>query len=175
MTETIVKLADLVKPAAVAAPFVLSDEERHEIEHELSHYPDSRAASIEALKIVQKHRGWVSDEAIPVIADAINISAADLEGVATFYNLIFRRPVGRHVIKVCDSISCHLTGYEELRDGLIEHLGVRLGGTTPDNRFTLLPICCLGACDRGATLMIDDDLHGPVEPAQIKALLEAYP
>lgn len=175
MTETIVKLADLVKPAAVVAPFVLSDEERHEIEHELSHYPDSRAASIEALKIVQKHRGWVSDEAIPVIADAINISAADLEGVATFYNLIFRRPVGRHVIKVCDSISCHLTGYEELRDGLIEHLGVRLGGTTPDNRFTLLPICCLGACDRGATLMIDDDLHGPVEPAQIKALLEAYP
>lgn len=175
MTDTIVKLADLVKPAApIAQPFVLSEAERHEIEHELEHYPDSRAASIEALKIVQKHRGWVCDEAIPVIADAINISAADLEGVATFYNLIFRQPVGRHVIKVCDSISCHLTGYEELRDSLIETLGVRLGGTTPDNRFTLLPICCLGACDRGATLMIDDDLHGPVEPAQVKAMLEAY-
>ena len=154
---------------------MLTPEENREIEHELSHYEQPQAATIEALKIVQKHRGWVSDEAIPVIAAAINISAADLEGVATFYNLIFRRPVGRHVIKVCDSISCHLTGYEELRDGLIEHLGVRLGGTTPDNRFTLLPICCLGACDRGATLMIDDDLHGPVEPAQIKALLEAYP
>lgn len=177
MTDTIVKLADLVKPAAPISPpepFVLSVEERHEIEHELEHYPDSRAASIEALKIVQKHRGWVPDDAIPVIADAISISAADLEGVATFYNLIFRRPVGRHVIKVCDSISCHLTGYEELRDALVETLGVRLGGTTPDNRFTLLPICCLGACDRGATLMIDDDLHGPVEPAQVKAMLEAY-
>lgn len=170
----VIKLADLVKPAPTPEHFVLSEEERHEIEHELTHYPDSRAASIEALKIVQKHRGWVSDEAIPVIAAAIHISAADLEGVATFYNLIFRQSVGRHVIKVCDSISCHLTGYDDLRDALIEHLGVRLGGTTPDNRYTLLPICCLGACDRGACLMIDDDLHGPVEPAQVKSLLEAY-
>ena len=174
MSETIIKLADLLKPAPPSAPFVLSDEERHEIEHELTHYPDSRAASIEALKIVQKHRGWVCDDAIPVIAKAINISAADLEGVATFYNLIFRQPVGRHVIKVCDSISCHLTGYDELRDALVAKLGIRLGQTTADNRFTLLPICCLGACDRGACLMIDDDLHGPVEPEQVAKLLEAY-
>jgi NADH-quinone oxidoreductase subunit E len=171
-TDTVIKLADLVK---APEPFVLSDEERHDIEHELTHYPDSRAASIEALKIVQKHRGWVCDEAIPQIAAVIGISAADLEGVATFYSLIFRRPVGRNIIKVCDSISCHLTGYESLRDALIEKLGVGYGQTTPDNRFTLLPICCLGACDRGATLMINDDLHGPVEPHQVAQLLEAYP
>ncbi|EIT68334.1 MULTISPECIES: NADH-quinone oxidoreductase subunit NuoE [Hydrocarboniphaga] len=169
--QTVIKLADLVKPAE---PFVLSEQERHEIEHELHHYPDSRAASIEALKIVQKHRGWVCDEAIPVIAQAIGISAADLEGVATFYSLIFRRPVGRNVIKVCDSISCHLTGYEELRDAFVKELGIRYGQTTADNRFTLLPICCLGACDRGATVMINDDLHGPVEPADVAKLLEAY-
>ncbi len=171
---TIIKLEELLKKSAPSAPFVLSDEERHEIEHEMEHYPDSRAASIEALKIVQKHRGWVCDDAIPAIAEVIDISAADLEGVATFYNLIFRQPVGRHVIKVCDSISCHLTGYDELRDALIQHLGVRLGQTTKDDRFTLLPICCLGACDRGACLMIDDDLHGPVEPEQVAALLGAY-
>lgn len=174
MTETIVKLADLVK-AQPAAPFVLSDEERHEIEHEMEHYPDSRAASIEALKIVQKHRGWVPDDAIPAIAEVIRIPASDLEGVATFYSLIFRQPVGRHVIKVCDSISCHLTGYDELRDALVRQLGIRYGQTTADNRFTLLPICCLGACDRGATLMIDDDLHGPVEPGDVAKLLESYP
>lgn len=173
MTQTIIRLADLVK-AQPAAPFVLSDEERHEIEHEMEHYPDARAASIEALKIVQKHRGWVPDEAIPAIARLIGISAADLEGVATFYSLIFRQPVGRHVIKVCDSISCHLTGYEALRDAFVRHLGIRYGQTTADNRFTLLPICCLGACDRGATVMIDDDLHGPVEPADVARLLEGY-
>ena len=171
MSETpVLKLADLPK----AQGFALSEEERHEIEHALGHYPDGRAASIDALKAVQKHRGWVPDEAIPEIAKAIGISAADLEGVATFYSLIFRLPVGRHVIKVCDSISCHLTGYEELRDELVKQLGVQYGQTTPDNRYTLLPICCLGACDRGATMMIDDDLHGPVEPADVKAILESY-
>lgn len=171
MSDTpVLKLADLPK----AQGFALSEEERHEIEHALGHYPDGRAASIDALKAVQKHRGWVPDEAIPEIAKAIGISAADLEGVATFYSLIFRRPVGRHVIKVCDSISCHLTGYDELRDELVKQLGVQYGQTTPDNRYTLLPICCLGACDRGATMMIDDDLHGPVEPADVKAILESY-
>ena len=155
-------------------PFQLTDAERDEIRHEIGHYPEARAASIESLKIVQKHRGWVSDDAIPVISAELGIPAAELEGVATFYNLIFRHPVGRHVIKVCDSIACHLTGYDELRDALIASLGVRLGETTRDGRFTLLSICCLGACDRGACLMIDDDLHGPLEPNQVTALLEQY-
>ena len=154
--------------------FALSDAERHEIEHEISHYPDARAASIEALKIVQKYRGWVPDAAIAPVAAMLGIPAADLEGVATFYSLIFRHPVGRHVVKVCDSISCHLTGFEDLRDALVSTLGVRFGETTRDGRFTLLPICCLGACDRGACLMIDDDLHGPVDPSQVKQLLEPY-
>lgn len=154
--------------------FRLTDAERTEIRHEIGHYPDPRAASIEALKVVQGHRGWVPDGAIPAIAAELGIPAAELEGVATFYNLIFRHPVGRHVIKVCDSIACHLTGYDELRDALMASLGVRLGETTRDSRFTLLPICCLGACDRGACLMIDDDLHGPVEPAQVAGLLEQY-
>lgn len=178
-TDNIIKLADLPRAAASTAvkapPFVLSDHEKHEIEHELSHYPDGRAASIGALKIVQQHRGWVPDDAIPVIADAIGISAADLEGVATFYSLIFRRPVGRHVIKICDSISCFLTGYAEVKTALEHKLGVRFGETTKDERFTLLPICCLGACDRGPTLMIDDDLHGNVTPQNIGQILEAYP
>jgi NADH-quinone oxidoreductase subunit E len=170
MTESVLKIVDPRSPPS----FVLSDSERHEIEHEISHYPDARAASIEALKVVQKHRGWVPDGAIAPVAAMLGIPAADLEGVATFYSLIFRHPVGRHVIKVCDSIACHLTGHDELRDALSATLGVRYGETTRDGRFTLLPICCLGACDRGACLMIDDDLHGPVEPAQVEKLLEPY-
>lgn len=169
-TEQVIKLADLGK----APPFALSDEERHEIEHEMHHYPDTRAASIGALKIVQKHRGWVPDAAIPVVAKMIGSDAADLEGVATFYSLIFRQPVGRHVITVCDSISCHLTGYDELRIALEAKLGIRFGQTTPDQRFTLLPICCLGACDRGPTMMIDEDLHGDVDPAGVDKILGAY-
>ncbi len=169
MTEIIHSVIQSDKPR-----YVLSDEELHEIEHEMSHFEDSRAASIEALKIVQKRNGWVPDGAIHAIGEVLGIPASDVEGVATFYNLIFRRPVGRNVIKVCDSIGCFLTGYEDLRDELCNKLGVGLGETTPDNRFTLLPICCLGNCDKGPTLMINDDTHGPVQLDQIDQLLESY-
>ena len=154
--------------------FILSDEERHEIEHCLTHYDDSRAASIDALKIVQKHRGWVPDGACAAIGKVISIPAVDVEGVATFYNLIFRQPVGRHVIKVCDSIACFLTGYDELREALIQQTGIQYGQTTADNRFTLLPICCLGMCDKGPALMINDDTHGNVTPSNLAAILEQY-
>ena len=169
-SQTPVKLADL----GVVPPFELTDDEAREIEHEMHHYPDTRAASIGALKIVQKHRGWVPDGAIPVVAKKIGTDAADLEGVATFYSLIFRQPVGRHVITVCDSISCHLTGYDELKSGLEKKLGVRLGQTTADQKFTLLPICCLGACDHGPVMMIDEDTHRDVSPDQLDTILGAY-
>ncbi len=160
--------------ASSAGDFVLSEAEIHEIRHEMEHYEDPRAATIEALKIVQHHRGWVADGAIEAIARVIGIGGAEVEGVATFYNMIFRRPVGRHVIKVCDSISCFLTGYEELRAEISRQTGLGWGGTTADGRFTLLPVCCLGNCDKGPTLMINDDTHGPVTPAEVTALLERY-
>ncbi|HTX05422.1 MAG TPA: NADH-quinone oxidoreductase subunit NuoE, partial [Steroidobacteraceae bacterium] len=115
------------------------------------------------------------DAAIPAIGLLLGIPASDVEGVATFYNLIFRRPVGRHVIKVCDSVACFLTGYEEVRDAICGKLGAGLGESTSDGRFTLLPICCLGACDKGPTLMIDEDTHFDVSPQDVARLLERYP
>lgn len=154
--------------------FALTAAERREIEHAMAHYEDPRAASIDALKAVQRHRGWVSDGAIDAIAAVLGIAAADVDGVATFYNRIYRQPVGRHVISVCDSVACFLTGYEELKAELQQRLGVQYGQTTPDGRFTLLPICCLGNCDRGPALMIDDDTHGPVAPADVGQLLAGY-
>jgi NADH-quinone oxidoreductase subunit E len=161
--------------STVAEPYTLHVDDRQSIEEEIRHYEDPRAASIGALKIVQKRHGWVPDAAVPAIGHLLGISAADVEGVATFYNLIFRRPVGRYVIKVCDSVACFLTGYEEVRNEVCKQLGVGLGETTADGRFTLLPICCLGACDRGPVLMIDDDTHFGVSPEDIARLLERYP
>ncbi len=156
-------------------PFTLSDAERHEIEHAIHHYEDPRAASIDALKIVQKYRRWVPDGAIYLIAELLQMSAADVEGVATFYNRIYRQPVGRHVIAVCDSIGCFLTGFDELYAALQETLGIRPGQTTPDDRFTLLPVCCLGACDQGPVLMVNNATHFNVSPANLTQLLELYP
>ncbi len=154
--------------------FELHPDDRAEIEHDMTHYADPRAASIDALKVVQKRHGWVPDGAIYAIADVLGIPATDVEGVATFYNMIFRQPVGRHVITVCDSISCFLTGSDDVIGALKRKLGIELGQTTPDNRFTLLPICCLGACDKGPVLMIDRDTHGNITVDGLDKLLEQY-
>ncbi len=111
---------------------MLKPEEITEIDHELPLFPQKSAACIEALKIVQKHRGWVSDEAIQDIAQYLEMSADELDSVATFYNMIYRKPVGRHVIHVCDSVSCWIMGYDAIRDALKQKLGVDYGETTKD-------------------------------------------
>jgi NADH-quinone oxidoreductase subunit E len=151
---------------------MLSTEELKEIEHELSHYEQPSAATIEALKIVQKHRGWVSDEAVRDIAEKLRTSAADVDSVATFYNLIFRKPVGRHVIFQCDSVSCHVMGADGLRAKLEHRLGIKPGQTTADGRFTLLPIVCLGTCDRAPAMLVDQDLHRDLEDISEQSLGE---
>lgn len=153
---------------------MLSPEERKEIEAELAHYPHRAAVSIDALKIVQRHRGWVSDESIRDIAEFLGISPAELDGIATFYNLIYRKPMGRHVILLCNSVSCWIMGYEHLRERLCRRLNINLGETTADGRFTLLPIVCLGACDHAPVLMIDDDLHRDIAPDSAEPILQKY-
>lgn len=153
---------------------MLSDKERTEIEAELAHCEQKRGACIDALKIVQQHRGWVSDEAIGDIAAFLEMSPAELDNVATFYNLIYRKPVGRHVILVCDSVSCWIMGYGRLREYLTDKLGIRLGETTADGRFTLLPMVCLGDCDHAPALMIDEDLHHDLTPERLEGILENY-
>jgi NADH-quinone oxidoreductase subunit E len=155
--------------------FVLSDSERSAIEHELHHYEDSRAASIGALKIVQEARGWVPDGAIAAIGAIIGIPASDVEGVATFYSQIFRQPVGRHIIRVCDSMVCYIGGHESVVSSIQQQLGIGLGETSSDGRFTLLPVCCLGNCDKAPALMIDDHTFGDVQPDGVAKLLENYP
>jgi NADH-quinone oxidoreductase subunit E len=153
---------------------MLTSEEKKEIEAEFPRYEKKQAASIEALKIVQRHRGWVSDEALNEIAEFLEMSPAELDAVATFYNLIFRKPVGRHVILVCDSVSCWIMGYEHILQHLQERLGIGLGETTADGVFTLLPIVCLGACDQAPAMMIDDELYGNLDPAKIDEILANY-
>jgi len=152
----------------------LSDDERREIEAALPHYPDRRAAAATAMRIVQRRRRWLSDEVLADLGEHLGMSLEELDSLATFANMLFRRPVGRHIVLVCDSFACWSLGYAELREAIQTQLGVGLGETTADGRFTLLPIVCLGACDRGPALMVDADLHGPVAPPEVGAILEAY-
>ena len=154
---------------------MLTAEERQEIEAELPHYEQKRAVCIEAMKIVQRRRGWVSDESLQDIAQFLEMSPDELDSVATFYNLIFRRPVGKHVILVCDSVSCWIMGCGSIREQLTNRLGVQLGETSADGRFTLLPIACLGTCDHAPALMIDNDLYRDLDSKQVDEILAKYP
>ena len=170
--------------------FELSAAEREAIEHEMHHYEDPRAASIEALKIVQmdkfadrsfstlsggeQQRVILARALAQQIADVLGIPASDVEGVATFYSQIFRQPVGRHVIRYCDSVVCHINGYQGIQAALEKKLNIKPGQTTFDGRFTLLSTCCLGNCDKGPNMMIDEDTHAHLTPEAIPELLERY-
>ncbi|MEM1436568.1 MAG: NADH-quinone oxidoreductase subunit NuoE [Pseudomonadota bacterium] len=152
----------------------LSAEEIEAIEAEVAHLPDRQSAAIEALLIIQRARGWVSDDSLRAAAGLLEMSAASLDSIATFYNLIHRKPVGAHVVMVCDSVSCFVMNGEGLRARVSESLGIRMGETTPDRAFTLLPIVCLGACDRAPVLMIDEQLFGAGEVDDLDALFARF-
>ena len=149
---------------------VLSEIELAEIDAEISHAPYRPAVAIDALKIVQSHRGWVSDESLKAIARHLHMSAAELDGIATFYNLIFRRPVGEKVILLCNSITCWIKGYEQIQQLISLQLHINLGETTKDNQYTLLPVTCLGACDKAPVMMVGDDLDENLNEDVLKTI-----
>jgi len=153
---------------------MLSTEEISRIDKEIALVPIRKAACIEALKIVQEARGWISDESLETIAAYMEMSVEELDSVATFYNLIFRKPVGRNIILICDSISCYVMGYEKLYEQLTERLNIKFGQTTPDARFTLLPNACLGCCDHAPAMMINHDLYKDVTIAELDGILHQY-
>jgi NADH-quinone oxidoreductase subunit E len=153
---------------------MLTEREKKEIQQELSKYAQKRAAGPEALKIVQSHRGWISDENLSDVARFLDMTEEELDSVATCYNLIFRKPVGRHIILICDSITCWIMGYENLFSHLKQRLGITLGQTTSDGRFTLLPVACLGACDKAPAMMIDDTLYVELDTSKLDEIIEKY-
>jgi NADH-quinone oxidoreductase subunit E len=149
----------------------LSKKEIAAIEHECALYESRPAAAIDALQIVQGERRWISDESLYAIADMLGMSAAELEGIATFYNLIYRQPVGEHVIHLCNSISCWLHDFQTIADHLRKTLKIEFGQTTADGKITLLPNVCLGCCDKAPALMLDGDLVESLDIASVDKLL----
>ena len=137
----------------------LTEIEIGEIEREIQHLPDRQSAAIDALKIVQVHRGWISDNSLAAIAELLGMSVDELDGIATFYNLIYRQPVGENVILFCDSVSCWLMDGEKVCKKLSEKLEIEFGQTSADNKYTLLPVTCLGDCDHAPAMMVGDELH----------------
>jgi NADH-quinone oxidoreductase subunit E len=131
-----------------------------------------REMAIDVLRAIQEAHGWVPDEGVELAAAILGLSPLQVEELATFYDKIYRLPVGRRVIHVCDSICCWSQGGEEVYRYLQEKLGVAPGETTADGVFTLLPTCCLGACGEAPAMIIGLTTYGKLTPERIDEALE---
>jgi len=144
---------------------------RQELEQRIAHAVTRREAAVDVMKELQRHYGWLSDEGVVEAAELLGLSTLQVEELATFYEMIYRRPVGRAVIHVCDSVSCWAMGGETLLRHMEHQLGIAAGGTTADGAFTLLPCSCLGNCGNGPTLMINETIHHRVTPETARDIL----
>jgi NADH-quinone oxidoreductase subunit E len=160
------------KPEEVSLRF--SEKAVKELEALLTHYPDKKSAMLPALWIAQReYGGWLPAEALAEVALRLERSYAEVEGVATFYSMYHpHHQVGKHLIEVCTCLSCHVCGAYRIADYIKEKLGVDWGETTADGLFTIEEVECLDACDRAPVLQIGDEYHGPVNFADVDALLE---
>lgn len=162
--------------ATAAYEPVFTGERKTRLEGILKRYPTKRAALLPALWMVQDARGWISDEAMAETADVLELTAAYVKGVVTFYTMYHQHPVGRHFIQVCTTSPCNLCGAENVVGAFLEHTGCgELGATSPDGRFTVIEVECLGACGFATPVLVDDDFVESVTPDAVPALLERYP
>ena len=138
-------------------------------------YPTKQACLLPALWIIQEERGWISPQAMAEVGLVLGLTPAYVKGVVTFYTMYHQHPVGRHFIQVCTTSPCHLCGAADTVQALLEHTGCgELGATSPDGRFTVVEVECLGACGFATPVLIDDDFHDAVTPERVPGLLERY-
>ena len=147
---------------------------RAELDELLTRYPTKMAALLPALWIVQGARGWVSDEAMAEVAQVLDLTAAYVKGVVTFYTMYHQHPVGRHFIQVCTTTPCHVCGAEGVVDAFLQHTGCgELGVTSADGRFTVIEVECLGACGFATPVMINEQFIESVTPERVPEILAA--
>ncbi len=152
-----------------------SESGRREFDALLARYPNREAAILPALYIAQREFGYVSGEAIEYIAGLVGVSPAQIEGVATFYTMYNRKPVGKYHVQICRNIACSLLGAEHLIEHVSRKLGIKPGQTTPDGKFTLSTAECLGSCGTAPVMQINDDYHENLTREKIDALLDRLP
>jgi NADH-quinone oxidoreductase subunit E len=145
------------------------------IEKILPRYPTKQAALLPVLWVAQETWGWISKEAAEEVARILELPPAHVTGVLTFYTMYNLEPVGRHLLQFCTSISCHLAGAGQLVDHCRKRLGIDLGGTTPDGKFTMVEVECIAGCDRAPSMMVNDGYHEPMDAVKLDALLKRLP
>jgi NADH-quinone oxidoreductase subunit E len=154
-----------------AATLPVTAETDRKIDALLTKYPRQSSALLPALYAVQEEQGWVSEPAMDYVAAKIGVSAAFVAGVVSFYTMFHRQPVGKHHIQVCRTLSCLLRGSRQVMAHLEERLGIEVGGVTPDGRFSLAYVECLGACDTAPCAQINDEDVPSLDAGKVDALL----
>ena len=148
---------------------------RRELDELLTRYPTKMAALLPALWMIQADRGWVSEEAMAEVAQVLDLTPAYVKGVVTFYTMYHQHPVGRHFVQVCTTSPCNVCGAEGVVDAFLEHTGCReLGVTSPDGRFTVIEVECLGACGFATPVMINEEFLESVTPAKVPEIVARY-
>jgi NADH-quinone oxidoreductase E subunit len=141
----------------------------------LTRYPTKQAALLPALWLVQEARGWISDRSMVEVAEVLGITPAYVRGVVTFYTMYHQHPVGKNFVQVCTTSPCHLCGAEEVVKALLTHTGAKeLGATSPDGRWTITEVECLGACGFATPVIINDDFIESVTPERVPDLVRQY-
>jgi formate dehydrogenase subunit gamma len=136
-------------------------------------HAELRGALLPVLHALQEAFGYIDEQAIPIVAETLNLSKADVHGVVSFYHDFRRSPTGRHVIKLCRAEACQAMGSDALADHVEQHLAVGMGGTTADGAFSLKPVFCLGNCALSPAVMVDDHLYGRVNPRRFDQIIAA--
>lgn len=145
---------------------------RAKLQRQIAAVAHPRELAVDVMFALQEHYGYLSDPAMVEAAELLNMTPLELEELATFYTFTYREPVGRYVIHVCDSLICWMDGYRSVRDYLCERLQIQPGQTTADNRFTVLPVCCIGYCDYAPAMLINRRVYGNLTAQKIDATLE---
>lgn len=165
----------MTAPAAHDDAPVFTGKTRERLEEILTRYPTKQAALLPALWLVQEARGWISDRHMSEVAGLLGLTAAYVKGVVTFYTLYHQHPVGANFVQVCTTSPCNIRGAENVVRALLEHTGARdLGATSPDGRWTVIEVECLGACGFATPVLVNDVVVESVTPDTVPDLVRKY-
>jgi NADH-quinone oxidoreductase subunit E len=145
---------------------------KEKLETQIRRVEHPRELAIDVMTALQEHFGYFNDEAAGHASRLLGMTLLELDELATFYTFIYREPVGKYVIHVCDSLICWMEGEESLVEHLLNKLGIQMGGTTADGLFTVLPVCCIGYCDRAPAVLINRKVHGPLTVESLDQLID---
>jgi NADH-quinone oxidoreductase E subunit len=152
---------------------MLTEQSKQEIRRIRDEYPDPQSALLPALFLAQQdHGGWLPEEALDAVAEAMELPATRVAAVASFYTMLNRKPVGKHMIQVCTNLACSLLGAEHLVDHLARRLGIGVGETTADGQFTLLEVECLGSCGTAPMMQIDDAYYENLTVEELDRIID---